>query len=262
MRNARFLIACCLSLLACPLACGAETPRCGSPKHTDPRRERQARRAGLAAHARPPGRRQLPLAVDRGLLLEAVRARGRDARHHGEHRSAGEVPHRDLPHRLLRRPRRAADDHPGAVSGDGAAHPARRRQAAARMPLDALHDAEDSRRLAERRVPGPADHDSRGGRPAVLAELRHLHRPRHAPRRRAVPVQRQHLAGLQPLARQRFAVHRPARRPRPRRGRQLRPALRPPVAIHRHRQRPALGRLRRVPVLRAAAGLLPGGARL
>ncbi len=68
--------------------------------------------------------RWLPRARGRGLLLEAVRPRRRIARHHGEHESACEFYHRDFPHQLLRRTRRAAHDHARALHRDD--FPARR----------------------------------------------------------------------------------------------------------------------------------------
>ena len=60
------------------------------------------------------------------------------------------------------------------------------------------------RRLAQRRLPGPAHDPRRRRHRALLAELRRLHRPRRSARRHPVSVLRQYLAGLQPLAEQLF----------------------------------------------------------
>ena len=58
---------------------------------------------------------------------QSVKA-GESDRHHGLDRPAAAVPDRDLPHGLLRRPRRAADDDARAVRGQGAAGPRARRR--------------------------------------------------------------------------------------------------------------------------------------
>ena len=68
---------------------------------------------------------------------------------------------------------------------------------------------------------------------AVLAELRHLHRPRRPARRRPLSVLGQHLAGVQPLAEQLLRLHPPQGGARPVGRRQLRPPLRPRGPVHR-----------------------------
>ena len=95
---------------------------------------------------------------DRRLLLQAERGGGREAADHGLHGAGGEVPDRDLPHGLLRRTRGAADDHARPVRGQAAAHAHARRADHARVPLGTGRRADDPRRLAQRRLPGPAHH--------------------------------------------------------------------------------------------------------
>ena len=70
----------------------------------------------------------------------------------------------------------------GPFQGKAQPVPARRRTQSARMPVGAVRRAEDSRRLGQRRLPGPADHAARQTRRALLAELRGLHRPRSTAR--------------------------------------------------------------------------------
>ncbi len=141
---------------------------------------------------------------------------------------------RDLPHGLLRRPRRPAHDEARAVGGQGPARSRRR----ARKNLHECHwepaaSLTIPERLAQRRLSRPA-HDARRRRHrALLAELRRLHRPRRPPRRHPVPVLRQHLAGVQPLAEQ---LSRSTPIPRGAQGPwadvSLRPPLRPRGAVH------------------------------
>ena len=83
-------------------------------------------------------------------------------------------------------------------------------------------------------------------RPALLAKLRGLHRSRRPPGRRSLPVQRQHVAGLQRLALQVVRLHAPQGQPGPLGRRELRSALRPRGPVLGNRQRSALGRLRRM----------------
>ncbi len=126
----------------------------------DSRREPETRRPRLAIDpcSRRQGRVSLPL--DRRLLLEAKRQGRRDDRHHGLDRSAAAVPDRDLPHGLLRRPGRPADDDPRPLPGQGPAGPGTRPEEPPRVPLGADHPA--------RRFPptGPAASTSAGSRPS------------------------------------------------------------------------------------------------
>ena len=76
---------------------------------------------------------------------------------------------------------------------------------------EACTTLDDPEGLAQRRLPRQAVGDE-----APLPELRHLHRPRRPAGRLPLPVQRQHLAGLQRLARQLLALR---QRPQGRQGR-------------------------------------------
>ena len=186
---------------------------------------------------------------------QSVRSR-RVARHHGLDESAVEVSDRDLSHGLLRRPRRPADDDARPVRRQHAARSGHRREEPARVPLEAGDDADDSRRLAERRLSRPAHVPAAGRDDRAVAELRRLHRQGRSAGRHSVPVLRQHLAGLQPLAEQLLGLHASQGQPGAVGRRQLRSPVRPLRPVHRRRQRSALGRLGRVPAVRVSAELL------
>ena len=68
----------------------------------------------------------------------------------------GPLPDRDLSHRLLRRQGGQADEHARARYRAKCSRCPRRRTQSARMQMGAVRRAEDSRRLAQRRLPRPA----------------------------------------------------------------------------------------------------------
>ena len=161
------------------------------------RREREAGHDRLAAQKHP--RRsedEVPLSLDRGLLLAHQHARRRHRCHHGQHQSAVAVRHRPVPPGLLRRQGRPAPAS-GSAPSRAPSSPTREvgEERPARVPLGAGREGGHPQGLAQRRLPRQADR--REGR---LAELRHLHRPRRPRLRFPLPVQRHDLVGLQPLA--------------------------------------------------------------
>ena len=150
----------------------------------------------------------------------------------------------------------------GPFEGTTQPDPRNRSQKPARMPVEAGHDADDSGRLAQRRLSGPADVSSRRRDKGPLAKLRHFHRPRRSPRRHPLPMLGQHLERLQPVAQQLFGLYAPQGKPRALGRRQFRSPLWPLCPIHRRRQRSALSRLGRVSLVRVPAQLLSGAARI
>ena len=134
------------------------TAHCRAEPH--PEGERPRRLDRLAAHADPCGQgRRLPLPWTRRLLLETERGGRRD-----DSRSWSPPTRREVQIEIFRTGYYGGkgarlDDHARPPPGQGAARPPRRRTEPARVPVGAGRRTEDSRRLAQRRLPRPA-HDA------------------------------------------------------------------------------------------------------
>ena len=147
---------------------------------------------------------KLPLAAHRGLRQPGQRpARREDRLASSAPNPASRVRHRPVPHGLLPAARAAGTS---SASGRSPARPSRRRRSARR----ACASAAGRRRVT---LEVPKDWVS-GVYLGKLSALDHryqsyvdLHRPRRPPGRLPLPVQRQHLAGVQRLARQLLALH-------------------------------------------------------
>ena len=137
----------------------------------------------------------LSLSVDRRLLL----ADQREGRRHDsvlrQHRPGRKIYARHFSLGLLRRRRRPTGQANGRVCRHCAARARDRPQTAAQLPVASSGRADDSGRLAQRRLSRQAD---RLGQRS--AKLRDLHRARRPAGRFSVPVQRSDLASLQSLA--------------------------------------------------------------
>ena len=132
------------------------------------RRKQKTRHAGL--DARQDGHRsedEIPRpSRSRATSRTSIRA-GETLTFHVSTNPASPFTHRHLPPGLLRRRTAAGSCSGSARSRARAARPARRPEAAARVRVGAVRDADDPRRLAERRLPRQAHRRARAARRAT-----------------------------------------------------------------------------------------------
>jgi hypothetical protein len=100
----------------------------------------------------------------------------------------------------------------GPFDGKDAARARDGRQTTARMSVGSLHTLTIPADWPSGVYLGRLTTVPEGCRQTLLAELHHLHRQRRPPCRHPLPMQRQHLAGVQSLAGERVALHRSPRR--------------------------------------------------
>src|SRR5205085_11409602 len=97
-------------------------------------------------------RYEVPLSVDRRILLTHQYSSGRKPQPVREHETGIEVHHRNLPDGLLCGSRRATYGKAWSVPWPSAAGTGDRAQSITRMSMGTMRDAQDSPRLAERRL--------------------------------------------------------------------------------------------------------------